>query len=227
MSSVDAVTPSHTEKPTTAASPPLVAAQVSLEKILHVAAWPREDGAADVRSALEQAHNRGDEARWIRLTTSGSFEALCERLTVQLQGVAIGGEGLGPEEQVTYASVSRAAAGMVAELAPSCDLAFLHDPATAGLCAPLKGAGAGVVWVCHAEIGKSGEGFREAWEFLAPYIEPADALVLVRASRIPAHRETQRVVVASPDTHRPARESAEVDASGLASVLASIAEARR
>jgi trehalose synthase len=228
MGPVDTVTPSRAADIASAAHPPPVATQIPA-KILHVTARPPDDGAAEARSALARAHGLGIDARWIRLTSSGSFAALCERLIARLRGATIEGGGvLEREEQLIYTAVSQAAVGMVNELAASCDLAFLHGPATAGLCGPLKEAGAGVVWVCHAEIGEPDEGFRKAWGFLSPHIEPADAVVLVRASWIPAHRARQRVVVvASPATHRSAAELAEAEDSGLVEVLASITEARR
>jgi trehalose synthase len=153
--------------------------------ILHVTPSVRGEPAAIVRPALERAREADREARWVTVTGKGAFQAVGERLSAGLQGLETDEGGLGEAEQHTYTSVLRVGAEMLAEIASSFELAFVHDPPTAGLCRPLKESGATVVWACHVSISEANETARAAWAFLAPHLEAADSLVFLRPGAIP------------------------------------------
>ena len=57
---------------------------------------------------------------------------------------------------------------------------YLHDPQPAGLVPAMKEAGLAVVWRCHVGIDEPNGTARAAWDFLRPYVEPADAYVFSR-----------------------------------------------
>ena len=57
---------------------------------------------------------------------------------------------------------------------------FLHDPQTAGLVDPIRATGATVVWRCHVGLDVPNHHAREAWAFLEPYVQQADAYVFSR-----------------------------------------------
>ena len=153
--------------------------------ILHVTPSERGESAAIVRPALAHAREAGRDARWATVTSQGWFAAVGERLTALLQGTETDGGELGEAQQDTYTSVLRVGAEMLADLLPSAELVFVHDPATAGLCRPLKASGATVVWVCHLAVSERNEGARAAWRFLLPHLALADSLVFLRAGAIP------------------------------------------
>ncbi len=153
--------------------------------ILHVTSSTQGEPATVVRRALTQAREAGREARWATVASNGWFAAVGERLTARLQGLATDGGDLGEAEQRTYSSVLRIGAEMLAEVSPPFELAFVHDPATAGLCGPLQGTGGTVVWVCHLAVDEPNEASRAACQFLAPHLQTADSLVFLRPSAIP------------------------------------------
>jgi hypothetical protein len=172
---------------------------LAAEHILHVTSPIAGPAAAVVEAALERAREAGLDASWMTVGSDGRFVPVVESLIARLRGGVGGGIELREGERLTYESVLQCGAGMVRETVPCADLVALHDPATAGLCAPLKRDGARVAWVCHVAIRNLGGRARGAWEFLAPHLDAADALVFLRAGQIPPHREGQRVIAASLD----------------------------
>jgi trehalose synthase len=60
------------------------------------------------------------------------------------------------------------------------DVVYLHDPQTAGLVPAMQEAGAAVVWRCHIGVDHPNDLAREAWDFLRPYVDAADAYVFSR-----------------------------------------------
>jgi len=57
------------------------------------------------------------------------------------------------------------------------DVVLLHDPQTAGLIPRMLDTGASVIWRSHVGIDQPKDLAREAWRFLKPYVERADAYV--------------------------------------------------
>ena len=74
----------------------------------------------------------------------------------------------------------------------------IHDPQPGGLVAPVKRAGALVVWRCHVGRDAPNEWTERAWEFLRPYLEPADAYVVSRSSFAPPWAQPERTHVIAP-----------------------------
>jgi trehalose synthase len=68
---------------------------------------------------------------------------------------------------------------MAGLIAPG-DIVLLHDPQTAGLAAPLRAVGAHVIWRCHVGLDVPNDLARSAWQFLMPYVTPAEAYVFSR-----------------------------------------------
>ena len=62
---------------------------------------------------------------------------------------------------------------------------LLHDPQTAGLVDGLRRPGARVVWRCHVGRDTANDQTDEAWAFLRPYLEHADAFVFSRREYAP------------------------------------------
>ena len=62
------------------------------------------------------------------------------------------------------------AAGVLELFEPE-DVAFLHDPQTAGLIPHLKASGKTVIWRCHIGTDEQNELSQSGWDFLAPYID--------------------------------------------------------
>ena len=75
---------------------------------------------------------------------------------------------------------------------------LLHDPQTAGLIPVVQQTGAKVVWRCHVGIDTQNEPSLQAWEFLRPYLEEADAYRVLAAQFAPPWIPHDRISVIPP-----------------------------
>jgi trehalose synthase len=129
---------------------------------------------------LAYARGAGVDARWLVIDADEEFFHVTKRLHNRLHGVEGDGGPLGDAERAAYeATLSRNADALLQRVAPG-DVAILHDPQTAGLIPALRASGIPVVWRCHVGIDQPNSLAREAWKFLAPYTELADAVVFSR-----------------------------------------------
>ena len=140
-------------------------------------------GVAEMlHSLLSYARGAGVDARWVVIEGSPDFFRVTKRIHNRLHGATGDGGELDDVEHAIYDAVSRANAADLTQLIAPGDLVLLHDPQTAGLAQSLVDAGAYVVWRCHVGIDTPDELSRSAWEFLRPYVRPADAYVFSRAA---------------------------------------------
>jgi len=131
------------------------------------------------------ARGVGIGMRWLTISATPDFFVLTKRLHNRLHGEEGDGGALGGAEHDVYREVARAnAEDALARLGPR-DVVFLHDPQTAGLIPHIAGTGRTVIWRCHVGADETNELSREAWEFLAPYVTEADALVFSREAYVP------------------------------------------
>jgi trehalose synthase len=138
----------------------------------------------------------GLDARWLVLSGTAAFFGLTKRLHNLLHGCEVAPPGLRDHELFTRAG--RAAAAQAATLVSPGDIVILQDPQTAGLVAPLKRAGAVVIWRCHVGADRLSEPVEVAWRFLLPWIEPADAFIFTRREFVPPGLEGRRVALLTP-----------------------------
>ena len=90
---------------------------------------------------------------------------------------------------------------------------IVHDPQPAGLVPAMKEAGLAVVWRCHIGVDKPNDAAREAWDFLRPYVEPADAYVFSRRAYLWEGLDEERTWIMPPviDPFSPKNEDLEDD----------------
>ena len=170
--------------------------------VLHVTTSVEGDVAAVVRSTVARDRDAGRNADWATVSSDGSFPLVSQHLTAALQGSDAAAAELGEPERLTYASVLRAGAGMLAQIFGRPNLVFLHDPATVGLCRAFKKAGATVVWVCHLRVEVPSEASAKAWEFLSPHLDAADHLIFLQPAAVPKRIEPERLIVPSSALNR-------------------------
>jgi trehalose synthase len=166
--------------------------------VWNVNSTARGGGVAEMlRPLLAYARGAGVDARWGVITGSPPFFALTKRLHNRLHGHPGDGGPLGPAEHELYRATLAEAAAALARLARAGDIVILHDPQTAGLVPALE-RDIRVVWRSH--IGRDGANANseEAWEFLRPYIEHADAWIFSRAEYAPPGLDRDRIVVVAP-----------------------------
>jgi trehalose synthase len=104
------------------------------------------------------------------------------------------------------------------------DVIYLHDPQPAGLVPAMKEAGLTVVWRCHIGVDEPNDAAREAWDFLRPYVEPADAYVFSRRAYLWEGLEERKTWIMPPviDPFSPKNE--DLDDDWIAAVLAEVEE---
>jgi trehalose synthase len=150
-------------------------------RIWHVNSTSQGGGVAEMlRALLPYARGAGVDVRWVVLAESDGFFDLTKRIHNRLHGDAGDGGELDGAARETYARASERSAEELSRLVEPGDLIYLHDPQPAGLVPAMKEAGLTVVWRCHIGVDRPNDAAREAWDFLRPYVEPADAYVFSR-----------------------------------------------
>jgi trehalose synthase len=138
------------------------------------------------------------DTRWLVLTGSPEFFMITKRIHNMVHGVPGDGGPLGPQE---HAALARALAPDLDELTrrvSAGDVVVLHDPQTAGLVEAVRARGALVVWRCHVGRDTSNAVSDDAWAFLRPMLEDADAFVFSRAGYAPSWCRTEGLHVITP-----------------------------
>ena len=135
-------------------------------------------GVAEMlRSLIGYARGGGLDARWVAITGDAEFFRITKRLHNRLHGHEGDGGPLGEAERAAYERCCAANAELMAERVRPADVVLLHDPQTAGMIPRLLETGVPVIWRAHVGIDPPNDLAREAWRFLIPYVERADAYV--------------------------------------------------
>lgn len=147
---------------------------------------------------LAHARGAGVDATWAVIQGNERFFRVTKRIHNHLHGSA-GDEGpLGDEEREVYERTLAANAEELCVRLGEGDVVILHDPQTAGLTRPMKEAGAIVIWRCHVGLDFPNDIAREAWKFLIPYVEPADAYIFSREAFAWEGLDTGKVHIVPP-----------------------------
>jgi trehalose synthase len=145
----------------------------------------RGGGVAEMlRSLIGYARGAGIDARWVVIEGDADFFRVTKRLHNRLHGHTGDGGPLGDEERAVYERCCESNAQRLMEAVRPDDVVLLHDPQTAGLVPRVRAAAVPVIWRAHIGLDFPNDLAREAWAFLMPYVEPADAYVFSR----PAYR---------------------------------------
>jgi trehalose synthase len=140
-------------------------------------------GVAEMlRSLIGYGRGAGVDARWLTITGDAGFFKVTKRLHNRLHGSDGDGGPLGREEHEAYEAPLARCASALQELVHAEDIVILHDPQTAGLVAPLHETGARIAWRSHIGYDTPNETALEAWRFLLPYVQQADACIFSRPS---------------------------------------------
>jgi trehalose synthase len=149
--------------------------------IWHVSSTARGGGVSEMLHAmLPYVRGAGVDTRWVVLREGRDFFTVTKRVHNHLHGDPGDGGGLGDEERNIYELALAADATALRRLVQEGDIAYLHDPQTAGLVVPLKESGVKVIWRCHIGVDEPNQLVQRAHQFLRPYVEAADAYVFSR-----------------------------------------------
>src|SRR5215211_3152343 len=164
-----------------------------------VSSTAKGGGVAEMlRSLIAYARGGGVDARWVVIAGEEPFFRVTKRIHNRLHGAAGDGGRLGKRERAIYERTVAGNAEELRSLVQPGDLVLLHDPQTAGLVAPLRAAGAHVVWRCHVGLDTPDRLARSAWRFLLPYLTEADAFVFSRQAFVWDDLHPERIVIIPP-----------------------------
>ena len=159
----------------------------------------RGGGVAELLTSLvAYVRGVGIDARWMVIGGDPEFFRVTKRIHNRLHGFEGDGLELGDAERATYEHTLEANARELAELIRPGDGVLLHDPQTAGLIEPLRALGVPVVWRNHVGLDRPNDLAREAWRFLRPYVQNADAYVFSRQAFVWEDLDESRLAIIPP-----------------------------
>ena len=188
--------------------------------IWHVNATAHGGGVAEMLQTL-LAYGRGAriDNRWLVLDGEAEFFAITKRLHNLLHGDPGDGGPLGADERACYERVVAANVAEMLTLIGARDIVLLHDPQTAGMVDGLRATGVRVVWRCHVGRDTCNDETDEAWAFLRPYLERADAFVFSREEYVPEWVERERLVIIAPSIDPFSAKNRELDPPTVSAIL--------
>lgn len=190
-------------------------------RIWNINSTARGGGVAEMlRSLLAYARGAGVDARWLVVGGDAGFFSITKRIHNRLHGAAGDGGPLGPDEKAHYEETLAPAAHELASTAGDGDIIVLHDPQTAGLIPSLRSAGRTVVWRCHVGLDMPNDLAREAWRFLIPFVEQADAYVFSRDAFAWEGLDETRMTVIAPSIDAFSPKNQDMDDETVQAILA-------
>ena len=159
----------------------------------------RGGGVAEMlRSLIGYARGGGSDARWVVIEGDDEFFRVTKRLHNRLHGHDGDGGALGEAERALYERRCAANAELMAQRVGAEDVVLLHDPQTAGMIPRLLQTGVPVIWRAHVGIDPPNDLAREAWRFLIPYVEQADAYVFSQPAYVWEGLDPAKLTVIAP-----------------------------
>ena len=159
----------------------------------------RGGGVAEMlRSLIGYARGGGLDARWTVIAGDAEFFGITKRLHNRLHGHDGDGGALGDAERAAYERCCNANAQLLARRVRPADIVLLHDPQTAGMIPRLLRTGVPVLWRAHVGIDPPNDVAREAWRFLRPYVENADAYVFSHPAYLWEGLDPAKLTVIAP-----------------------------
>ncbi|HET8975941.1 MAG TPA: glycosyltransferase [Solirubrobacterales bacterium] len=167
--------------------------------VWHINSTARGGGVAEMlQSLLAYARGAGVDVRWAAVSGNPDFFRITKRLHNQLHGSAGDGGELGEAEREIYERALVPAAEELGRLVSPDDVVYIHDPQPAPLLEMLRDRGVASVWRCHVGVDHPNELARDAWDFLRPYVELADAYVFSRVEFVWEELDRDRVWIVPP-----------------------------
>ena len=168
---------------------------------------------------LAYAVDIGVDMRWTVLQGDAEFFAITKRIHNLLHGSPGDGGSLGAPERRHYEDVVAGNAEALGGRIRRGDVVILHDPQTVGLVPAMRDVGATIVWRCHVGVDDADENVLNAWEFLRPYLDPANAYVFSRGRYVPDWMDTDRVAIIPPSIDPFSPKNEDLDAGVSRSIL--------
>lgn len=191
--------------------------------VWHVNATAHGGGVAEMlQNLLAYAKGAQLEDRWLVIDADPAFFVITKRVHNMLHGSPGDGGELGEPERAHYRATLDANLRQMLPRLSRGDIVLLHDPQTAGLAAGLREAGVRVVWRCHVGRDESNALTDVAWEFLHPFLEPAELLVFSRRAYAPEWVDPTRLAVIAPSIDPFSAKNLPLSAATVSNVLATV-----
>jgi trehalose synthase len=188
--------------------------------VWHVNSTARGGGVAEMlQSLLAYARGAGVDVRWLTIGGGPDFFRVTKRIHNHLHGSDGDGGGLGPAERKIYEQQLLEAADELVGLVRNGDIVYIHDPQPAGLIPHTKSIGTRIVWRCHVGIDHPNDLARQAWDFLRPYVDDADAYVFSRREFVWDGLPTDRLWLVPPSIDAFSPKNEELDAEAVRAIL--------
>ena len=189
--------------------------------IWHVNSTARGGGVAEMlQSLLAYARGADVDVRWLTIGGNEEFFRVTKRVHNHLHGAPGDGGQLGKAEREIYEGALMESADELTRLARAGDIVYLHDPQTAGLAPHVKSREVSVVWRCHVGLDRPNELARNAWSFLLPYVEEADAYVFSRKAFGWEGLEEEKVWLVAPSIDAFSPKNQDLDAKAVRAIVA-------
>ena len=186
----------------------------------HVNATATGGGVAEMLQALlAYTKGAGVDTRWLVLQGAPEFFTLTKRIHNKLHGSPGDGGDLGETERSVYEKVLARDTEDLAGRIREGDVVVLHDPQTAGMVEKARAAGAKVIWRCHVGKDDTDEHTDQAWQFLRPYVEAADAVVFSRQAYVPGWIDDAKVRIIPPSIDPFSSKNIDMTSEDVAAVL--------
>jgi trehalose synthase len=188
--------------------------------VWNVNSTSRGGGVAEMlQSLLAYAHGAGVDARWVVIAGNEPFFHLTKRIHNNLHSAPGDGGDLGEAERKIYDDALAPNIEEFTSLVNPEDIVIVHDPQPAGLIPPLKEMGVPVIWRCHVGIDTPSDLSRRAWNFLLPYVKPADTYVFSRKAFVWEGLDDEKIELIAPVIDAFSPKNQELDPEAVAAVL--------
>ena len=168
-------------------------------RIWNVSSTAAGGGVAEMlHRFVRYVRGAGVDCRWIVMDGTPEFFAVTKRVHNRMHGEQGDDGALGDAERAVYRTVTERNADAVARPVGANDVVIVHDPQPIGLITGLRDRGVPVIWRCHVGTETTNRWTDEAWAFLRPWVEAADAIVFSRAAYMPDWLPAARSRVIAP-----------------------------
>lgn len=150
-------------------------------RVWNINSTARGGGVAEMlQSLLAYARGAGVDARWAVIKGEPEFFKITKRIHNHLHGSPGDGGRLEDSEHRAYERALEPNGAELLDLIAPEDVVLVHDPQPAGLIDQIKAKARSVLWRCHVGLDMPNDLARDAWRFLTPYVDDADAFVFSR-----------------------------------------------
>jgi trehalose synthase len=177
-------------------------------------------GVAEMlRSLLAYARGMGLDIRWAVIEGNNEFFRVTKRIHNHLHGYAGDGGELGEAEKRVYDAVTDLNIKALRKMLGPRDVVIIHDPQPAGLVEAAQDLAAAVIWRCHVGLDEPNDLAHRAWNFLTPYVEPADAYVFSRRAFVWDDLDLSKLEIIPPSIDAFSPKNQELPEQAVAGIL--------